>query len=78
MALYLGNSKKLKLIFNNEVYRLNLFTETPITNGIRLLSSDGYILKDINGIYLTVLDDNSNITNAKLGTAIIGVMKLGG
>ena len=54
MALYLGSSKKLKIIANNVVYRFNLYSKTPITNGIRLLSSESYILKDSGGLYLTV------------------------
>ena len=54
MALYLGNSNKLKVILNGTVYKFNLFSGTPITNGIRLLSFDNYILKDSNGVYLTV------------------------
>lgn len=54
MALYLGNSNKLKVIFNGTVYKFNLFSGTPITNGIRLLSFDNCILKDSNGVYLTV------------------------
>lgn len=53
MALYLGNSVKLKTSINNIIYRFNLFSETPITNGVRLLSLDEYILKDSNGLYLT-------------------------
>jgi hypothetical protein len=53
MALYLGNSEKLKFNLSGAVYNLNLFSTTPITNGVRLLSSDNYILKDSNGIYLT-------------------------
>ena len=53
MALYFGNSTKLKINLNNVIYSLNLFSEAPITNGIRLLSSEGYILKDSNGLYLT-------------------------
>lgn len=53
MALYLGSSGDLKVILNGVVYHLNLFSSTPITNGIRLLSSEGYILKDSNGLYLT-------------------------
>lgn len=51
MALYLGNSK-VKINLNDIVYCLNLASTPPITNGIKLLSSDGYILKDINGLYL--------------------------
>jgi hypothetical protein len=53
MALYLGSSDKLKININNVTYYLNLFSTTPITKGIRLLSSEGYILKDSNGLYLT-------------------------
>ena len=45
MGLYLGNSENLKVNLNN-----------TITNGIRLLSSDNYTLKDSNGLYLTVKD----------------------
>lgn len=53
MALYLGNSEKLKVILNNVVYNVNLYSTAPITNGVRLLSSEGYILKDSNGLYIT-------------------------
>lgn len=54
MALYLGSSDKQKVVLNGAAYCLNLFTQVAITNGIRLLSSDNYILKDSNGLYLTV------------------------
>ena len=53
MALYLGNSEKLKINLDDIIYVLNLHLTTPITNGVRLLSSEGYILKDSNGLYLT-------------------------
>lgn len=53
MALYLGNNK-VKLNVDGVLYYLNLFSETPIFGGIRLLSSDGYILKDSNELYLVV------------------------
>lgn len=56
MGLYLGNSENLKVNLNNIIYHFNLFAEIPITNGIRLLSSDNYTLKDSNGLYLTVKD----------------------
>lgn len=52
MALYLG-SEKVKINLNGVVYNLNLFSTTPILNGVLLLSSEGYILKDINELYLT-------------------------
>lgn len=57
MALYLGSSEKLQVNINNVKYYLNLFSKMPITNGIRLLSSNGYILKDSNGLYLTTKED---------------------
>ena len=56
MALYLGNSK-IKINLDNLKFNLNLYSSTPITNGVRLLSSDNMILKDKNGLYLTVKED---------------------
>ena len=53
MALYLGSSEKQKVILDGKTYYLNLYSSAPITNGTRLLSSDGYILKDSSGLYLT-------------------------
>lgn len=58
MALYLGGNKKLKVILDGSVYCLNSYSDPPITNGIKLLSSEedstyNHILKDSNGIYLT-------------------------
>ena len=53
MALYLGSSDKLKINLNGVTYCLNLFADPPITNGIRLLSSEGYILKDLDNLYVT-------------------------
>lgn len=52
MALYLG-SNKVKININGELCCLNLFSETHIFDGIKLSSSDGYILKDLNGLYIT-------------------------
>lgn len=54
MALYLGSSEKLKINLNGVVYCLNLLFEEPVERGIRLLSSDGFFLKDSNELYLTV------------------------
>ena len=52
MALYLGRDK-IKINLNNVQYLLNLYSDPPITNGIRLLSLENLILKDANGLYLT-------------------------
>lgn len=56
MALYLGESK-ISINNNRIKYLLNLFSEVPILNGLVLLASEGYLLKDSNGIYLTAKED---------------------
>lgn len=56
MALYLGIEKQ-QLNVDGIVYCLNLFSATSIVNGIKLLSSENYVLKDINGLYLTAKED---------------------
>lgn len=57
MAIYLGSTGKRKVILDGVVCCLNFFSTTLITNGIMLLSSEGYILKDANSSYLTA-DEN--------------------
>lgn len=52
MALSLGNDK-VKIYLDGILYKLNLYSATPITNGIVLLSADEYILKDLNGLFIT-------------------------
>lgn len=53
MALYLGGDK-VKINLNGVIYRLNLLNlHTEILNGVKLLSSDNYILLDSNGFYIT-------------------------
>ena len=54
MALYLGSTGKRNLVLDNTKYRLNIFSTKTILNGIKLMSSDLYVLKDSNGTYLTV------------------------
>ena len=51
MGLYLG-SKEVDIVLNGNIFYLNIFSETPITDGVLLKSSDGYILKDTNGAYI--------------------------
>lgn len=53
MAIYLGNGEKLKVMVGNSACSMDVFSKIPVTNGIRLLSSDGYVLKDSKGLYLT-------------------------
>lgn len=52
MALYLGSNRQ-KISLGSVISCLNFYTTTTIVNGIALLSSDGYMLKDSNGLYLT-------------------------
>jgi hypothetical protein len=53
MALYLGNSGKLKINLGGDICSMNLFTVLSITEDTILSSSDDYILKDFNGLYLS-------------------------
>ena len=53
MALYLGSGDKIKIFLNGSQCRLNLLSTPLIITGIKLLTSDGYILKDSSGLYLT-------------------------
>lgn len=53
MALYLGGTSQ-KINIDGKTYRLNIPTKVVITEGALLLSSNNYILQDLNGIYLTV------------------------
>ena len=57
MALYLGSGEKVRIITSSGACNLIICSLTPITNGIKLLSFDNYILKDYNGVYLTVRED---------------------
>lgn len=48
MGLYLGRDK-LKIILNGTGYNMTISSLIP---GVKLLSSDNYILKDSSGLYL--------------------------
>lgn len=56
MALYLGKDA-VKINLNGIVCSLNLFSSNPILNGVSLLSSENYILKDSNGVFLTAKEE---------------------
>lgn len=55
MALYLGSTGKRKVYFNGIKYKVNR-PVTTASNSVRLLSSDGMILKDKNGVFITAKD----------------------
>lgn len=56
MALYIGSSSKLKIQVSGKKSRLNLYFSDRIVNGA-LRSSDGFLLKDSNGVFLTVKEE---------------------
>lgn len=58
MALHLGSSEKIKIIQGGTLIRFNIYSINIVTNGVRLLSSEDYILKDSNDIYLTAKEDD--------------------
>ena len=55
MALYLGRDR-VNINLGGILYRLNLLSNMPIYDGVKLLSSDGYILQDSTGLYLVPMD----------------------
>ena len=57
MALYLG-SQKVNVKLGSSARILELYSSIPITTGVILLSSDGYILRDSNGLYVTSLKES--------------------
>ena len=50
MALYLGNKNKVKIATPNGVYKLII--PEVVTDKIKLISSDNYILRDSNNLLL--------------------------
>lgn len=57
MNIYLGNSGKLCAYLGNKKYTINLHSKDLLMEGIYLMSSEPYFLRDINGNYLTVLKE---------------------
>ena len=55
MALYLGKDK-VKINLDGVVYKLNLLTDISSATRCALLSSDNYVLADLNGVYLIPKD----------------------
>ena len=65
MALYLGENR-VKINLDRNVYYLNLVSTISIIDYVGLLSSDNYILKDSNGIYLLPSDYISPVLDKTL------------
>jgi len=58
MALYLGSEKKVKINLGDAIYIMNIFSALPYIEDVILSSSDDYILKDFNGLYLSPKEEN--------------------
>ena len=57
MALYFG-SNKVKLHLCGIAWVLNILTKPPVECSIHLFSSDGFLLSDSAGLYLTAKEGN--------------------
>ena len=56
MALYIGSSSKQKVQISGKKSRLTLYFSDRVIHGA-LRSSDGFLLKDSNGVFLTVKEE---------------------
>jgi hypothetical protein len=63
MALYLGSNKKFKVRIGENKKHFYIGSPMSSSNNIRLLSNDGYILKDLNGLYLIPKQEVSSNVN---------------
>lgn len=57
MGLHIGSSDTVIIYLAEKAYKLQLYAEPDVFDGIPLLSSQGYYLKDINDIYLTIKEE---------------------
>lgn len=55
MAIYIGG-KKNKILANGVSHNVDIPTSVPISNGIMLLTSDGFMLRDKNNLRATSTD----------------------
>ena len=54
MAVY-ANGTRCAMTLGGFTFNMELYSDTPITNGVILLTSDGDVIKDTHGIYATSL-----------------------
>lgn len=62
MAIYAGGAK-CRFFVGESVYDMELYSSIPITNGIRLLSSDDYTLMDSKVVYVTATEYISSLSS---------------
>ncbi len=55
MGVYL-NGIEYNVIGSNKLFNIEINPYSVITNGLKLFTSDNYILKDINGVYLGAIE----------------------
>lgn len=59
MALYLGGQRvNVKLGSSDRL--IEFYSSTLITNGVRLLTSEELLIKDSNGLYITLEKESSS------------------
>ena len=54
---FILNGEKLKVNMGNSTCNFLIHTALQILNNAKLLSSDGYVLKSSNALYLTVKEE---------------------
>ena len=59
MSLHLGRSEGLTITSYGETLCVHIPSSVSPTTGILLKSSDNYILKDVNGLFLTAKEDDN-------------------
>ena len=58
MSTFLGNDK-VRVFIGGIEYNIEFYSENLITNGVVLLSADGYILQDVEGTYITAKEGDN-------------------
>lgn len=57
MALYVGRGQKVRIATSKGSCRVKYAYTKPSINNAKLMSQDGYLLTDLNGLYLTPKED---------------------
>lgn len=68
MGLYLGSSKKQKISINGTKCHFNIISLEPTNNNVGLISSDNYILMDLNGLYIVPKETQSVINGIAMSS----------
>lgn len=52
MAIYIGDNTKLNLRLGADSFNFIIGADSNFVQLVKMLSSDNYVLKDLNGLYL--------------------------